>query len=450
MPTATSLLRCLATCGWLLLVSPAIAGERPTNVLILSVDTLRSDRMSGYGYDRPTSPRIDRLMARGVRFTEARTVEPLTAPALATMLNSMPPHEHGSTRNGLAVRPDLPSLPRILRRQGYRAAAFVGSWPLRKSLWQMNDHFDTYDAVLTRSRWLGIWTREARAEDLNRRALEWLADHVESEGRRPYFLWVHYVEPHSPYVLQEEFLEQIGPPRDGDRRAKSYRYDSEIAYVDHRIGELLEGIEALSPLDGTLVVFISDHGESLGEHDYWGHGRNLHEPNLRIPLAFVLPGRILPGVEGAPATIADITPTVIGLLGLPVPEFLQGLDWAPVLRGEQPPPVDRVTWYETHKGAVRPYEGGEKLRQKGLLSVARIAGGEKEIFRVKQEVRSAFDLAIDPGELHSEVAGDSPISPELAAWLDRVREGLLTSDDLPPPSLSEEDTEALRALGYLD
>ena len=426
------------------------AGERPANVLILSVDTLRSDRLSVYGYERQTSPNIDALLRRGVRFTEARTVEPLTAPALASMLISMPPHEHGSTRNGLAVRGKTPSLPRVLRRQGYKTAAFVGSWTLRKNLWEMNVHFDTYKAVLTKSRWAGVWTREARAEDLNQKSLDWLSGHLEEEGKRPFLLWIHYVEPHSPYVLQEEFLDQIGSAPAGDLKSKSYRYDSEIAYVDDQIGQLLAGMSDLVSLEDTLIVFLSDHGESLGEHDYWGHGRNLFEPNLRIPLGVVFEGRVESAVQTAPAVITDIAPTVVGLLGFAVPDFFQGLNWAPVLAGTSPSPVDRVTFYETHKGAVRPYEGKDALRQKGLLEVGKLEGSKKELFRLKGESKMEFDLTADSGETLNLVEADDKISVALKDWLAKVRQGLVLSDDLPPPSLSEEDTEALRALGYLD
>jgi len=432
------------------LAAPVMAAERPANVLIVSVDTLRPDRMSGYGYDRNTSPNIDKLLDRGVRFTEARTVEPLTAPALASMLISMPPHEHGSTRNGLRVRPDIPSLPRVLRRHGYKAAAFVGSWTLRKNLWEMNEHFDEYQAVLTKSRWLGVWTREAKAEDINERALDWLAGHLKSDGNRPFFLWVHYVEPHSPYELQEDFLEQIGPPPDGDLESKSYRYDSEIAYVDDQIGRLFSAVDALVTLEDTLIVFVADHGESLGEHNYWGHGRNIHEPNLKIPMGFVFPGRFSPSVEDAPAMIGDIAPTIVGLLGQEVPGFFQGLDWTPVLTGEAPARSDRVTLYETHKGAVKPYEDRGQLRQTGLLEVALLEGSHKEILKIKNERRSLFDLTADPGEKESLVDLDSEPSKPLLLWLIQVRKGLVLSDELPPPSLSEEDMEALRALGYLD
>ena len=148
------------------LVAPAAFGAAAAtpNVLLISIDTLRADRMSGYGYTRNTSPNLDRLLGSGAIYTQARTVEPLTAPALASMLTSLPPHEHGSTRNGLRVRGDLPSLPRILRSQGFRASAFVGSWTLRDKLWGMASHFDHFEDVLTRARWYGLVKREANAE----------------------------------------------------------------------------------------------------------------------------------------------------------------------------------------------------------------------------------------------------------------------------------------------
>ena len=432
------------------LVTPLGAADRPANILILSVDTLRTDRLSVYGYERNTSPNLDRLLNKGVRFTEARTVEPLTAPALASMLISMPPHEHASTRNGLRARPDIPSLPRVLRRHGYRAAAFVGSWTLRKNLWEMNDHFDTYEAVLTKSRWLGVWTREAKAEDLNERAFAWLEEHRREEGQRPYFLWVHYVEPHAPYELHEGFLDQIGPAPPEGAKSRSYRYDSEIAYVDDQIGQLLARMEKSGALDNTVIVFVSDHGESLGEHDYWGHGRNLKEPNLSIPMGVVYEGRLAPGVESSPALITDIAPTVVGLVGLEVPEFFQGLDWSPVFAGETASPADRVTYYETHKGAVSPHEGAEGLRRKGLIEVGVLQAGQKETYRVKSETREVFDLVSDGAESNDLVNADSSMSDSLKQWLSQVRKGLEVSDELPPPSLSDDDMEALRALGYLD
>ncbi|HEY4588491.1 MAG TPA: sulfatase-like hydrolase/transferase, partial [Thermoanaerobaculia bacterium] len=139
----------------------AAAAQRFPNVVILTIDTLRADHVSAYGYHRPTTPNIDRLLAGGVRFTEARTVEPLTSPALASMLTSLYPHEHGATRNGLRLRPGLPSVARALGRRGYQTAAFVGNWTLKDRISGLAEHFERYDEVFTRKRWLGLFKDEA-------------------------------------------------------------------------------------------------------------------------------------------------------------------------------------------------------------------------------------------------------------------------------------------------
>lgn len=439
--------------AWLVAVwgsGPVWAADPLPDILLLSVDTLRADRLGAYGYERNTSPNIDELLAAGGRFDSARTVEPLTAPALASMLTSLAPHDHGSTRNGLHVREKLPSLPRLLRHQGYRTAAFVGSWPLRPKLWGMAEHFDLFEAVLTEARWLGIRTREAKADDINHRALDWLRKHRAEEGRRPFFLWLHYVEPHAPYVLQSSFVAQIGTPSEGRTDSKSNRYDSEIAYVDHRIGQLLRDLDAISENSSILTVFVSDHGESLGEHDYWGHGRNLLEPNLRIPMGITWKGRIAPGVVGAPSSIGDLARTIVGLIGIEAPSFLQGFDWSGVLVRQEPEPVERKTFHQAHRGAVTKREDQTHVREKGLLEVASFDGRRKEIFRPRNDSRWVFDLAIDPGEQKSLEPVESVASEQVAGWLAVVQQGLVASDALPPPSLSDDDVEALRALGYLE
>lgn len=428
----------------------AASAAPPASVLLISIDTLRADRLSSYGYGRRTSPHIDALLERGARFTQARTVETLTAPALASMLTSLPPHEHGSTRNGLRVRPDLPSLSRFLRRHGYRTAAFVGSWTLRDRLWGMSGHFDEYASVLTQARWLGLLTREARADDINERALGWLARQIEREPQRPFFLWVHYVEPHAPYELQREYLTQIGIALDGDHYSKSDRYDSEIAAVDHQVSRLLSGVSERVALADTLLILVSDHGESLGEHGYWGHGRHLFEPTLRVPLGIVWPSSLETKVVDAPAVISDLPATIVGLLGLPVPAFFQGFDWTPVLRGRAAAPADRSTFYQAHRGAVGGTEEQVRVRQRGLLEVARLTGSHKEIYRVTNGRRWLFDLAADPGELEPREPPQSAASESLREWLAEVRAGLVLSDELPPPSLEDQDLEALRALGYID
>lgn len=425
------------------------AGELPS-VLLVTVDTLRADRLSSYGYSRKTSPHLDELLRQGVRFTQARTVEPLTAPALASMLTSLPPQEHGSTRNGMRVRPDLLSLSKILRHQGYKSAAFVGNWTLRDELWGMAGQFDDYEEVLNKARWFGMVKKEAKGEDLTDQASDWLSRQLESQPERPFFLWVHYVEPHAPYKLQRAFLDQLGAAPDGNLYSDSGKYDSEIAYVDHHISRLLEHAADLVPAGEMITVFVADHGESLGEHGYWGHGRHVYDATLHIPMGITWPGRLEPREIEAPALITDLAPTLLTLLGLPVPDFFQGMDWTPVLRGDETTPADRVTYYQAHKGVTSPKEDPNKTRQRGLLEVARLEEGTKEILRVPKNVRRLFDISTDPSEEKDLVVPRSGISDDLRAWLETVQAGLAVADELPPPSLSEEDLEALRALGYID
>ncbi len=440
--------------GILLLLTAAgsaagAASERP-HILLISVDTLRADRLSSYGYKRATRPRIDELLAAGARFTEARTVEPLTAPALASMLTSLDPHDHGSTRNGLPVRPDLLSFSKILARRGYATAAFLGNWTLKEKLSGLGEHFETYEVLLERKRWFGLARREATADDLVEESISWLDQHLDAEPVRPFLLWIHLVEPHAPYRLRREFLKQIGVKATATTFSPRRRYDSEIAYVDNRIGRFLDQVFSRLRREEVIVAFVADHGESLGEHGYWGHGRHLYEASLKIPMGLVWSGGIEPSDLDVPALITDLGPTLLGLVGLPYPDFFRGFDWSRVLRGEEEPPAGRITFHQAHRASVQPREDNRELRRKGLLEVGRIESARKEILRVNKGRQRLFDLGQDPEEKTDLADGASQASSELLEWLERVREGLVTADDLPPPSLSQEDLDALRALGYIE
>ena len=422
--------------------------QRLPNIVILTIDTLRLDRVSAYGYRRPTTPNLDRLLAAGVRFTQARTVEPLTNPSLCSMLTSLYPHEHGATRNGLRLRPDAPSVARLLGRHGYATAAFVGNWTLRDALSGLGPHFQEYHEVLTRKRWLGLFKGEATAADLTDAALAWLARR--EPGGRPFLLWVHYVDPHAPYRLQAPFAARLGISTSG-AVAKSDRYDTEVAFADHHVGRLVAALAADPALAAsTIVVFASDHGESLGEHGEWGHGRTLYEPTLRIPLGITWPGRVRPGVVSAAAMSLDVAPTLLGLAGLPVPESFRGLDWSPVLRGEREPPRQRAVWFQAHRGAVLAAQEASSARRNGLLEVGVLfwPEGRKEVLRLADGKRSLFDLGADPGEAHDLAAAGSPPSERMQAWLTGLRRGLVAADRLAAAPVDRETALKLRSLGY--
>jgi arylsulfatase A-like enzyme len=439
----------------LVVVIPALLatpqrGAAPTgpHVLLISIDTLRADRMSSYGYERPTSPNLDRLLAGGVRFERARVVEPLTNPSMCSTITSLPPHEHGATRNGLRLFKGLDSLPRTLGAHGYRTVAFVGNWTLRDKLSGLGAHFDHYEEVLNRKRWFGFIRGEATAGDLSDAALSWMVRHIEERPSEPTFMWVHYVEPHAPYKFQEDFAGRLG--LDPERKPKpSDRYDTEVAYVDQEIGRLLDELEEIIPSENLLVVFMSDHGESLGEHNYWGHGRNLYEPTLWVPMGLTWKGAVEPRVVSEPSLNTDLAPTVLGLIGVDAPKSFQGFDWTGVLTGENPP-ERRVTRYQAHKGAVMSKHESDMARENGLLAIAQIQGERKEIWQINGKSHEVFDLTADSAELVNLAAHNEAPSDNLMGWVREVYAGLTNPGDEAPQELDAESIEKLRALGYLD
>ena len=435
----------LAILLWLQAAPPAPASRFP-NVLLVTVDTLRADRLSSYGYGRATTPHLDRLLARGVRFAQARTVEPLTNPSLASLLTSSYPHEHGATRNGLRLRAGLPSLARVLGQRGFRTAAFVGNWTLRDEISGLGEHFDVYRQIASRKRWL-LLKGEATGDDLTAAALDWLATLRRDSPERPFLLWVHYVEPHAPYRTQPAFLRQLGYTGKRDL-LPAERYDSEVAFVDAAIGDLLAGVERLAGSD-TLVAFAGDHGESLGEHGYWGHGRHLYENNLRVPMGIAWEGRLAPAVVASPASLLDLAPTVLGLIGYPALREPRGFDWTPVLHGRATAP-HRPIYFQAHRGAVQSVEDGTRARRRGLLEVGMLLAGRKETLRLRGGERLLIDVAHDPGDQRNLADHRSAPSIDLVRWRRLVEQGLISADRLPPPAIDRETEEQLRALGYTD
>jgi arylsulfatase A-like enzyme len=444
--------RRFAILGFLAVLLLAVPGRVPgaeprPSILVITVDALRADRLGSYAYDRDTSPNIDRLLDRGVRFERAWTPEPLTGPAMCSMVTGLYPHQHGASRNGLRMQPGLDSMPRILARHGYATAAVVGTWTLKDNLTLLGEHFGTYSERLDRKRWFGLINGEATGEDVTDDALEWLEGNRTKRAGNPFFLWVHYIEPHAPYRFHERYAKRLG--LDAGRLTKSDRYDTEVAAVDHAIGRLLEGVRADVPEDELIVVFTADHGESLGEHDYWGHGRNLHEPGLRIPLGITWEGRIPAATVSTQATLLDLAPTLLELAGLAVPESLPGESWAGTTLGGAAL-EERLHCYQAHRGAVHGGRDSDRKRSKGLLAVGIIEAGRKEILRVVDDEHKVFDLAADPQELHNQVRdGDKP-SRDLLVCLGDVSEGLGSLDRLATQGLDDETVERLRALGYLE
>jgi len=445
-PRSAALARCLALALATLGAAAAAQPPRYPDVLVISVDTLRPDRLGAWGHSRPTSPAIDALLGEGMRFAEARTVEPLTTPALASLWTSVPPHVHGSTRNGLPIRGGLASLPRLLGRRGFRTSAVLGNWTLKDPLSGLAGDWQHYEVLTSRKRWFGLFKDEARGGDLTDAALAWLAESRAESASRPLLLWVHYVEPHAPYRMQAQYASRLGITP--DRATDLDRYDSEIAAVDGEVGRLLAGWRVRSPDRPVLTVFLADHGEAFGEHGEHGHGRLVHEPTLRIPLGFHWAGRIPAGVAHGPVSILDIAPTLLGLLGLPSHPSFSGRDLTPRFAGE--PVAPQPLCVQAHKGAVQSVQAAARARRAGLLEAGIVAAGRLEALALGRGDRRLYDLAADPGERHSLVEPKSSASEALTTCLDAIRAGLTAADQVPPPALDPDSIAELRALGYLD
>jgi tetratricopeptide (TPR) repeat protein len=263
---------------------------------------MRADRV-GPG----VTPALDGLASRAVRFTHARTVAPLTLPAHVFLMTGVIP-VHGVRENG-TYRFDgsPPTLARLLQRAGFQTAAFVGAYVLDRRF-GLNDGFDTYDDQIQRDPVLTTRLEAERTgEVVASRAIEWLKGRRPSASgsRRPFFLWVHFWDPHAPYTPPPEFL----------RKAGGNAYNGEVAYADAQVARLLDALDETGDRRHTLIVVVGDPGESLGEHDERTHGMLLYEAVLRIPLIVAAPG-LTPAVRPEPVSLLDVAPTVLLALGL--------------------------------------------------------------------------------------------------------------------------------------
>ncbi len=319
----------------------------PLNILLISSDTLRADRTGAAGHLPPTSPWIDRLSREGVQFTHAFAPRSQTWPSLTSVMTSKYPVVHGVRTNGLMLDPKHEELPQYLQDEGYATAAFIGN--------MSRGAHRGYDEP--------VWSNETerapqheRDAEIATRSIEWLASKRPAD--RPFFLWVHFLNPHGPYAPPETYrgrvydgpdgrfdssrptlekiaLEQI-PLTDDDLRSMQADYDGDVVAADICVGRVLEALEAQGLAENTLVVFFSDHGDELYERNYYFmHSCSIYDTVLRVPLAMRLPGRIpRDTLVDEVVELIDIVPTVCSLAGLEIPEWAQGQDLAPVIAGE--------------------------------------------------------------------------------------------------------------------
>jgi len=417
------------------------------NVIIVSVDTLRADHLGCYGYPRETSPNIDALALDGVRFNACYTPSPLTTPAIASLLTSLPPYKHGAKRNGLSIFNRTKTLPQFLQEKGYYSGAFVSNWTLKKKLTHLDRGFDTYKEILTKKRWYGLFNSEGEAPDVNLEVYKWLYQNREKKV----FLFVHYTEPHDPYVYHKQFdrgYDRTDPelyPK-GSNQKKVKKYDTEIGFVDFYIGELIRKIKEYGLYENSLIVFLADHGESFGEHNYYGHGRRLYNSGLHVPLVLKLPKDKSAGDETDwNVSLMDVAPTILSLLGFPVPEEMDGKN---LFEHKD----KRVLFFETYKGAVHS-EKSEIFRLKVKpVRYGLVRDNDKLIFDNGFE---AYDLKKDPFELtniyHKPDKSFVELTLPLREFMMTVKKFIEYSKKFHKQrsKLTKEELEKLKSLGYI-
>jgi tetratricopeptide (TPR) repeat protein len=389
--------------------------DRSTPVILISIDTLRADRLPAYGYGAVATPAIDRLAKDGVVFDEAFTASPLTLPSHVTVLRGVAPTSHRIRDNiGYPLDPQGPPLlQQYLRQAGHRTGGFVSSFVLRRAS-GIAEGFEVYDDGIELELGSSLAALQRPGAETLEGAVRWL-DGVAAE---PFFLFLHVYEPHAPYVPPEPFASRYAA-----------KYDGEVAAADDVVGRLLARLDALSLYDRALVVLISDHGEGLGEHEEEEHGVFLYRSTLHVPLIVKLPAGQRRGhrVE-TPVSLVDVCPTVLALVGLEPDPRVEGSSLLGALGGAAD---ERRLYSETYY--PRLHFGWSEL-----FSV--IAGRHHFIDAPRPEL---YDMVADPAETKNLAEA----RPELLDELRRHLAGLDRTLD-EPEVVPAETLRALAALGY--
>lgn len=369
------------------------------SVVLITVDTLRADRLGCYGHGRPTSPQIDRLAASGVRFERAYSTASLTSQAIPPMLTSRYISEMNRTfEHFIKFASNGTGFPSLLQKAGVRTVGLASHWYVAGKPFGFATGFDVWDSSAVPGKAYEV-DEMSTSEPLTRAAQKQL-DAIEP-GKR-FLLWIHYLDPH------KSFLEHPGFPSFGKTDAD--RYDGEIVYMDHFIGQLLDTLAKRSDARKIAVIFLSDHGEGLGNHNHMHHGWNAFEELVRIPLVITGPGvapRVLPG----PVSILDVAPTILDIFGVAVPKEFRGRSLAPVLWGKAETPADRPILIDMPKGPTNPFIRG--------LVQSDDRGDWKLIYWGDRKVYQLFNLRDDPKELQNLTRKEKEKFAALRAELER-------------------------------
>jgi choline-sulfatase len=396
----------------------------PPNIFLITIDTLRADHVHCYGYEAIQTPALDLLAKEGIRFTQAFTPSPITNSSHTSILTGLLPSSHGVSDFGVPLAPSHRTLAQLLATRGYHTAAFIGAVILdSKSLAPGLDRgFEFYDNfpehASTKSRWGRL---ERRGMEVEQHAESWLGKHADGA----HFAWVHLYDPHDPYE----------PPPPYSNIYKDRLYDGEIAYADSALGHFLAYLKKQGWYDGALIVVVGDHGEGLGEHHEDTHGIFLYDSTTHVPLLVKLPnGRAAGKGIAAQVRTMDIVPTMLELVGLPMPEKLDGTSLAPLLTGGEA--TSRTVFGQTDYPLRFGWAPLRSVRRDGF----------KFIEAPKPEL---YDLRSDAAELQNKYEPWNEEVQEARKMLVELSPATPTPGPVSPASVPASTIDELHALGYL-
>jgi len=402
--------------------------EKP-NVLLVTLDTTRADHLACYGYSGVRTPTLDALAGRGVLFEQCASSSPFTLPSHSTIMTGMYPTYHGVRINGnTALSEEQTTIAEVLAGRGYKCGAFVGAFVL-DGRWGLKQGFHHYDDTfdLKKYRHLDLGAVQRPGNEVMDAALAWL----DRQKDKPFFAWVHFYDPHSPYHPPEPFLSEYSKSRVG-------QYDGEIAFMDSQIGRLESWLETNRLVKNTIVVLIGDHGEGLGSHGEATHGYFIYDYAVRVPFIVVTPFRGLQGVRvAAQSRTADVFPTVLELAGIPAPGKVHGSSQVPAMF--DPKRAPQASAYSESMAPNLQF-GWSPLYALRTLAYKFIDAPRPEL----------YDLIKDPGE-ERDVQNRLP---DRALAMKRELDGLMTETSASAPTpqaanLDKDTVERLAALGYI-
>jgi choline-sulfatase len=407
---------------------PAAVGagnSTPPSLILISVDTLRADRLSCYGYRALQTPNIDAISKGGTLFSRASSQVPLTLPSHVSMLTSTHPFSNGIEDNGQPLGAGAVTLATILKSRGYRTAAFVGGFVLDRRF-GLHQGFDVYDSPFSLSRKQTTDPGDVKrfGEDVVRSATSWLQEN----GNLPFFIFLHLYDLHAPYRVPESWRGAVG----------KNAYDTALAYEDDAIGRFWNFLVRQGLLEKSLIVFTSDHGESLGEHGENTHGYFIYESTLRVPLIIHWPSatKASPPRVDEPASLLDLAPTILQFLRVPIPSTFQGRSLPGLVSQKMPSSPSEIYSESLY---ARNHFGCSSLRS--------LRWGEYKYIEAPQP--EFYNLSQDPGEARNLYVQQSSLAQSYRERLKALRSRYANSGSARPQAPSPDTVSALKSLGYM-